>query len=184
MTATTTNYIQHAMRTNSDTVGTYNVHPDLIHGALGLADELIELRAAMDKCDRTNALEELSDILWFVALIAQSLDDCNPFYDDANRIGDAFHDWNKELYDWCGHAISAIKRSYAYGKPLDIDLGDYLCCIIDSIANIAFQLGSSLSAVLELNINKLSNRYPDRFTPEQANNRDTERERSVLEQNT
>jgi NTP pyrophosphatase (non-canonical NTP hydrolase) len=175
------NYIQQAMRTNSDTVGTYSVHPDLIHGALGLADELIELRQAMAKCDRVNALEEASDVCWFTALIA-SRTGIDPF-EYPGVIGE--DDPVETLEFFIGEVVSIIKRSYAYGKQLDTEqLEMHLLCIVDSVSVLAEQLGSSLDDVLELNIAKLSSRYPDRFTPELANNRDVDREREVLEQNT
>jgi NTP pyrophosphatase (non-canonical NTP hydrolase) len=172
-------YIQQAMRTNSDTVGTYNVHPDLIHGALGLADELIELRQAMAKCDRVNALEEASDICWFTALIASRIG--RDQFEHPDHIDG--YDPIENLEYFIGEVVSIIKRSYAYGKQLDTEqLEMHLLCIIDSVSVLAEQLGSSLTDVLELNIKKLSSRYPDRFTPELANNRDTDREREVLEQ--
>jgi NTP pyrophosphatase (non-canonical NTP hydrolase) len=169
------------MRTNSDTVGTYNVHQDLIHGALGLSEELIELRQAMAKCDRVNALEELSDLCWFTALIASRIGR-DPFkYHD--HIGG--HDPIENLEYFIGEVVSIIKRSYAYGKQLDTEqLEIQLLFIVDSVIVLSEQLGSSLGDVLELNIAKLASRYPDRFTPELANNRDTDREREVLEKNT
>lgn len=167
------------MRTNSDTVGTYSLAPDLIHGALGLADELIELRTALDKCDRVNALEESSDVCWFTALIAHAIND-DPFqYVDS--IGDFDPFDNLEYF--IGEVVSMVKRAYAYGKPInEEDLSLALCCIIDSINALAIKLDSTLDDVLELNVAKLSTRYPERFTPEQANNRNTERERKTLEQ--
>jgi NTP pyrophosphatase (non-canonical NTP hydrolase) len=169
------------MRTNSDTVGTYNVHPDLIHGALGIADELIELRQAMAKCDRVNALEELSDLCWFTALIA-SRTGVDPF-EYLGVIGE--DDPVETLEFFIGEVVSIIKRSYAYGKQLDTEqLEMCLLCIIDSVSVLAERLGSSLDDVLELNIAKLASRYHERFTPKLANNRDTDREREVLEQNT
>lgn len=177
-TVTTQNYIQHAMRTNSDTVGTYNVHPDLIHGALGLADEFVELRQALDKCDRVNALEELSDLCWFLSLIANQYEDSDPFdiwfFHTDTPMADIEY--------FVGKIVSHVKRAYAYGKPIETnDMLDCLDALAESISGMAEKLGSSLKDVLALNIEKLAKRYPEKFTPEQANNRDYAGERELLE---
>lgn len=174
------NYIQHAMRTNSDTVGTYDVHPDLIHGALGLADELSELRQAIEKFDRTNVLEEVSDLAWFSALMAQHLQ-IEKFEDafcTAGPISEIMYYLDCDINE----VVSGVKRAYAYGKPLDVEnLAYKLHHVVTGLNSIAVALDSTLVDVLQLNINKLATRYPDKFTPEQANNRDTERERETLE---
>jgi NTP pyrophosphatase (non-canonical NTP hydrolase) len=168
------------MRTNSDTVGTYNVHPDLIHGALLLADEYIELTDALDNCDRVNALEECSDLCWSVALIANHIN-IDPFQ-SPDTIGETKPIDNIKYF--VGKVVSEIKGAYAYGRKIPAaEFEMHLLCIIDSVSVLAERLGSSLGDVLELNIAKLSSRYPDRFTPELANNRDSDREREVLEQN-
>lgn len=173
-------YIEKAMRTNSGTVGSYGTHNDLLHGALLLADELIELRQALDKCDRTNALEEIGDICWSVALIANCIHH-DPFDIEIRGWSDTPLE---DIESGIGNIISYIKRNYAYGKSLPDNIDFSLDALIESCAFMARKLGSSLSDVLQLNINKLSARYPDKFTPEQANNRNTERERQVLEENT
>lgn len=176
-----TGYITQAMRTNSDTVGTYDVHPDLIHGALGLADELIELRAALDNCDRVNALEELSDLCWFTALIANRID-CDPF--DGLDAPDPDNEEKPidNIEYFIGEVVSTVKRTYAYGCDLyEILLIDQLNCLADAISAMCHKLNSTLTEVLDLNISKLAKRYPEKFTPELANNRDTEAERETLE---
>jgi len=73
-----------AVRTKAKTTHEINVHilnkTDLLHAALGLATEVGEFVDALKKhifygapFDRINAIEELGDILWYVAEGAEAL---------------------------------------------------------------------------------------------------------------
>lgn len=76
----------------------------------------------------------------------------------------------------------AYKKHMAYGKELDLvnvkeELGD----VTWYIANLCNIHGWDLRDILETNIKKLEARYPEKFTNENAINRDLEKEREVLE---
>ena len=174
----TENYITLAMRTNSPTTGTHGVHPDLLHAALGLADEMFEMYRAYSLEDMTNAVEEMGDFCWFVALAAYHLD-CNPFvgFPSAEDLGDA------NLEDLTHSFISAIKKAYAYGAPLDVAyLRQQLAMMVGCIAVTCGELLSKTSLVelLDRNIKKLRTRYPERFTQDLALNRDLDAEAATL----
>lgn len=58
-----------------------SVSPELLHGAIGLATEAGELLDAVKralyyggKLDRTNLIEELGDLEWYMAVIRDALD--------------------------------------------------------------------------------------------------------------
>lgn len=78
--------------------------------------------------------------------------------------------------------MDALKKTIFYGKPLDVvnvkeELGDvfwYLAIACD-------ELGVSFEDIQRRNIEKLKARYPEKFTPEKALNRDLETERKILE---
>lgn len=81
-----------------------------------------------------------------------------------------------------GEVVDIIKKSWAYGKPLDRahlieEIGDsmwYFNLIIRT-------LGVTWGEVLAANVAKLSARYPDkRFSSSQAINRDKAAEQSAL----
>lgn len=98
------------------------VTPDLLHGAIGLATEAGELLDAVKRAlfyggslDRTNLIEELGDLEWYMAVIRDALD---------------------------------VEQA----------------------------------EVQRINIEKLRARYPEKFTRQDALNRDLRREREVLEQ--
>lgn len=81
-----------------------------------------------------------------------------------------------------GEFQDAMKRHIFYGKELDYvnlmeEVGDtcwYLAIILDAL-NMTFD------GALEINIEKLKARYPERFTEELALNRNLNVERTVLE---
>lgn len=81
-----------------------------------------------------------------------------------------------------GELLDAIKKCVFYGKPLDVvnvkeELGDLLWYL----AVACHATGTTIDEVGSLNIAKLKARYPDRFTEAEANERDTDHEREVLE---
>ena len=76
----------------------------------------------------------------------------------------------------------AIKKHIFYGKELDEvnlfeEIGDqFWYCAIALNA-----LGKTFEEAMQANIDKLSARYPDKFTEEAATNRDLDKEREILE---
>ena len=71
-----------------------------------------------------------------------------------------------------GEAIDIVKKHISQGHELDKEklvkeLGD----IAWYLAETAYALGVDLEEVLELNIQKFKNRYPDGFTTENSVNR-------------
>ncbi len=81
-----------------------------------------------------------------------------------------------------GELLDAIKRALYYGGTLDKpnlveELGDlewYMAVIRDA-------LGVDQEEVQRINIAKLRARYPEKFTTEEAYNRDLDREREIVE---
>lgn len=81
-----------------------------------------------------------------------------------------------------GELLDALKKVIFYGKELDTtnmkeEVGDilwYLAILCDA-------LGTDFDTEMQRNIAKLKARYPQKFTSENALNRDLEKERKVLE---
>jgi hypothetical protein len=150
----------------------YN-QPRLVHMALGLATEAIELVSAVhDKKPLVEQLMELSDICWFSALACETVgfapDDVNPY------PGTGIYD----LADRCELFASRVKAGIVYGSPakasdsspdawrkLPAEIFLRACAIGN--ANV-----EGKDDILELNIAKLRARYPDKFTTEAALVRD------------
>lgn len=81
-----------------------------------------------------------------------------------------------------GELMSMLKAHYVYGRPFDIvnlkeELGDAAWFLVGACTI----MGLDANEVFEKNIEKLKSRYPEKFTEENANNRDLEKERKTLE---
>lgn len=81
-----------------------------------------------------------------------------------------------------GELLDAMKKAKYYGKELDLtnlkeeggDILWYLALLFD-------ELGTTFEAEMERNNSKLRARFPDKFTQEDALERDLGKEREVLE---
>ncbi len=83
-----------------------------------------------------------------------------------------------------GELADVYKKNMAYGKPIDMvnvqeEVGDLMWyisnfCIINNI---------DIQQVLQTNIDKLRKRFPEKFSSDQAINRDIDAERVILENN-
>jgi len=76
----------------------------------------------------------------------------------------------------------ALKKHIFYGKELDkTNLKEELGDILWYCAIALEALDTDFESVMKTNIDKLSARYPDKFTEEAAKNRDLDKERAILE---
>ena len=74
------------------------------------------------------------------------------------------------------------KKTIAYRKPLDfVNIKEEVGDLMWYVANLCNMNGWDLREILDTNIAKLEARYPEKFTEEQAINRDLGAERQVLE---
>jgi len=81
-----------------------------------------------------------------------------------------------------GELLDALKKHLYYQRGLDIvnvreELGDVLWYV----ALVCNAIGVDMGQVMEANIDKLRQRYPEKFTPQLALNRDLDAERKALE---
>ena len=146
----------------------YN-QPRLVHMALGLATEAIELVSAVhDKKPLVEQLMELSDICWFSALACETVGiepEANNTYPEAGIYA---------LADRCELFASRVKAGLVYGSPakasdsspdawrkLPAEIFLRACAIGN--ANV-----EGKDDILKLNIAKLRARYPDKFTADKA----------------
>lgn len=81
-----------------------------------------------------------------------------------------------------GELIDMLKKHYIYGKAFD------RTNVLEEVADVMWYCALALDAcgftmeqALQANIDKLLKRYPQKFSTEQALNRDLDAERAVLE---
>lgn len=81
-----------------------------------------------------------------------------------------------------GEVVDAIKKYLLYGKELDlVNLDEEMGDLLWYIAIYLSYRDKTFEEIMEKNIAKLKTRYPNKFTSEDALNRNLEAERKVLE---
>lgn len=171
-------YINLAMRTAKD-LGAPNL--DFAHAALGMVDEAYELYLATSE---ENALEELGDLCWFIALAGRALD-VHPFHLEAG-----LHSASKDngtlgamvefLGEHAAYIAGPAKKWLVAGKHPGEGIANRLARMVYLVRSIAEMYGWTLEHVQEANIRKLATRYPEGFTDWHANNRDVDEEMKAL----
>lgn len=81
-----------------------------------------------------------------------------------------------------GELNDALKKALFYGRPMDkVNLIEEAGDLLWYTAVLLNECDVSFEEVMERNIAKLRTRFPDKFDPERARNRDLDAERKVLE---
>jgi NTP pyrophosphatase (non-canonical NTP hydrolase) len=81
-----------------------------------------------------------------------------------------------------GELADVFKKNMAYGKEIDwVNVKEELFDLMWYVAGFCKFNEIDFEEGLQTNINKLRQRYPDKFTKELANNRDIAAERKILE---
>jgi len=164
------NYIEEALRTKSNQFHTDGVRPDWLTREFynfNLASKGLGIAKAAIFYGK-NKIGELEDPI--------SLE--HPYYaelSDQYRV-DFLHGV-LGIASESSELIQCLVDSKFDPVNLKEELGD----ILWYIAILCNVVGCSIEDLMELNINKLKARYPDKFTSENAINRDLEAERNILE---
>lgn len=157
---------------------------DLSHMVLGIGSEDEELIKACKNNDMPNIQEEIIDKMWYIANY------CTLRHLDLNELfnsKDSFYteEWEDEFHLSIIHYSKLqdyIKKFIAYKKPIDEKKEiNSLRIILFYIQDLLTYFKLNLEKGLENNINKLKVRFPDKFTTENALNRNLEQERLELE---
>jgi len=82
-----------------------------------------------------------------------------------------------------GEFLDALKKHIFYGKELDkVNLGEEIGDLFWYIAIVCDELGINIENTMQNNIDKLKARYGEKFSEEDAENRDLNKERKILEE--
>lgn len=170
----------------------------LLHAGLGLSSELAEVTdAASDpedgEIDWINIAEEAGDLLWYTAIAVNTLDfDHNQISKFEPTAGD--HDSIMKhsslgllavlgaLSYAIGNYNDFLKKHLFYGKPLNLEkMEQTLCQLCMAVAGLCYVSGFTIEEVRTVNIQKLKQRYGDKFSEAAALTRDLVTERKILE---
>lgn len=168
----------------------------LLHGAIGLASELAEIRemGQKDDIDTVNLKEEMGDLCWYMGIMVSELElnpeevfkekrinmPTTPFLPDLRKGHLNMHIDGMTID--IGEMVDLLKKNLMYGKPLNVEgvKGKLhsLSCEIESALNV-YDMTSSEAR--ERNIEKLRARYGEKFTEAAALERNLAAEREILE---
>lgn len=82
-----------------------------------------------------------------------------------------------------GELLDAYKKNLAYGKEIDVvNVKEEIFDIMWYLINLCRMLDVDPEFGMQNNIDKLRARYPEKFTSENAINRDLNKERKILEE--
>lgn len=154
-----------------------------IHGFVTEAGELLEWsqNATYDNYDRvnlTNLIEELGDWCWYFAIY---MDVCEKSEIYSYRSELSTRECIIQLNINSAQMANIGKRTWFYGKEFDFGAMETLVVEAFSLVrNIMANHNMDIQDVLTRNINKLKARYPDKFSTENAINRDLDAEAEAL----
>ena len=147
------------------------------HAVIGFHTEVDEYIMARDKFDTINILEELGDMLWYIAILHH---DC-----ELDFTIDHSEDDYKMVCTNDGlilDGLDLVKKTMFYGKELDVPLLIRIFSInYLTIKRLIETNGYDIATIMSANIQKLQLRYPNRFNLEDADSRQLQHERAVIE---
>jgi NTP pyrophosphatase (non-canonical NTP hydrolase) len=169
-----TEYQTAAMQTAGDLTGTTQLD-GLITTALGLCGETRELCREIDVGgwhDEDLIIKEFGDCLWYVARGCYALNiDMGAVFnfesvDACKSTEKQRYQWKLDVHDAAGAFADTVKKSHAQGHPVDarklIGLLTYYCSRLSTLLSL-FNDAITLGEVMEANIAKLKERFPDGF---------------------
>jgi NTP pyrophosphatase (non-canonical NTP hydrolase) len=81
-----------------------------------------------------------------------------------------------------GELLDVYKKWFAYGKEIDkVNVKEEIFDCFWYLVNLCRMLDIDIEKGMEINIAKLKQRYPEKFTEENAINRNLDKERKILE---
>ena len=82
-----------------------------------------------------------------------------------------------------GELVDNLKKDLAYGKEIDwVNFQEEIGDILWYIAGLCNINGFDIEKIMDINIDKLRARYPEKFTSENSINRNIDKERQILEE--
>lgn len=154
---------------------------DLVHMVLGMGSELVELSEAIKNDDIVNIGEELTDGQWYFANYCFFREfTFSSFQLEVSITNEGAYE---QLVSGISELQDYIKKYVAYGKELDRRKEiKSLNKIQEAYLCLYYRYNLNVSDCMQANIEKLMIRFPDKFNTENAINRDTDEERTKLEE--
>ena len=151
-------YIKLAMRTN---VKDRSFKDNILNGLLGLYGEITEFTE--NNLTNIEMAVELGDIYWYLALLFDTLE-----LEPMEVAGEGVR-----TIETIGKLSDHFKKHFFQGHDLDLPyIHHNLCLILRDLNETANNIMSSPEEVMELNIKKLKDRFPNGFSVSDSINRE------------
>lgn len=165
----------------------------ILHGAIGICTETAELVDGIRKGkeNKINIMEEIGDVMWYVAIVCDAIGDAENNIDFSNILtmgcrieleeGVTIFGYSSFSCICAGDVIDAVKRSIFYRKPLDeMKIAEALIALVSQLRGVAKIAETDFDEALARNIAKLKARYPVKFDDVKAVERDLAKENEAL----
>jgi hypothetical protein len=176
-------YKEQSARTMSNQWHLTELDTKLLHCAIGMVTEFGELKQASMKLplDTVNVMEECGDIFWYLAGFQRYYVDCD--WEDVEPIQvTELRTLVDGGMDSAIEVLDAFKKWAYYGKPLSENhVKGHLYSVYKTCYTILKGIGYNIDDTRSINIQKLKDRFPEKFTTKDAINRDLDTERKTLE---
>jgi hypothetical protein len=157
---------------------------DLATAAIGICDEAAELFGATGDGAATqhDVLKECSDVLWYCTYGAYRLGttlstllketaqaDLTGFYDDRAALISSLPYFRENLVIRAGSVAGAIKKVLYHGHAADVEHVEWkVSLVLESLLGIAAVFGITTQEIIDANVEKLSQRYGEKFSEEKS----------------
>jgi hypothetical protein len=175
-------YIKNSTRTESIVNEITVPNTRILHAVLGITTESTELLKNKSNRLLSNYVEKLGNICWYLAILIDELKITPHMYDLYVTNFTERQEIQYLIIDKCvdniiilaGELLNLIKQNYFYNQELAIyDVTIRINNIFKDIHFISANIYTSVSKILELNIEKLKKRYPEKYIPNNVINRET-----------
>lgn len=155
---------------------------DIPHMIYGMMSEMPELIQACNNEDKINIGEELTDLVWYLSNYCRFQNIQLEYLVIDVPAPSKNLTIIEDLMWWIGELADINKKEIAYGKVYSLETE------INILQNLFYWIqvfykryNIDMYNCLDKNIAKLKQRYPEKFTTENALNRDLDAERQILE---
>lgn len=153
----------------------------LLHAAMGLCTEVGEL---FELESEEHMVEEIGDVFWYLALAHDALG----LDFDTSEIEYDFTDWEPRgetpldtFTIYSTELLDMVKKQVFYGREIDVKKAELTLFTLKMALCFGLESeGFKVADVLQANVNKLTTRYPEKFTEDAANNRDVKAEYAAM----
>ena len=169
-------FINQAIRTESRVE---NVNTRITHAVVGIMTEAVEY---MQHTDHVNAREEIGDLLWYVAILADELHaDLSTWLEIAveKESKAVWRAKSANLIVKAGDLADTFKKREFYGK--DKTYTDPVTELLAVVIQLCFRHETTIQSEMQRVIAKLRTRYPEKFDSHLADKRNLDAERKTLE---